>query len=177
MAFHYGTVLDRFAGMNISSLRLIVLLFAFAVSISSAQGAEAVRVEKNLYDTKANGNEQIKAALEKAGKENKNVILKFGANWCGWCHKLSGILKENSELAAILNENYVLVLIDVHEGHNSDVVRRYGNPTQHGLPVLVVLDKAGKQLHTQDTAKLEEGKSHDPAKVKAFLEKWKPAKS
>ena len=145
------------------------------------RGQTVWKGEVEVFDlkghTKANGNDQIKAALSKAQQENKNVILKFGANWCGWCHLLSGLFKDNAEISKLLNDNYVLVLIDVDEGHNNDVVKRYGNPTQHGLPVLVVLDKTGKQLFTQDTALLEQGNRHDPAKVKTFLEKWKPAKN
>jgi hypothetical protein len=86
---------------------------------------------------------------------------------------LSGLLKTNAELARIVAKNYLLVLIDVDKGHNADVVKRYGNPTRFGLPVLVVLDSDGTQLTTQDTGKLEEGNHHDPAKVKAFLEKWR----
>jgi len=89
---------------------------------------------------------------------------------------LSGLLKTNAELAQIVQENYVIVLIDVDKGHNQDVVKRYGNPTSFGLPVLVVLDTDGTQLTTQDTGKLEEGDHHDPAKVKAFLEKWRKPK-
>lgn len=46
--------------------------------------------------------------------------------------------------------------------------------TRFGLPVIVVLDKDGKQLTTQDTAKLEEGDHPDPKKVLAFLNQWKP---
>jgi hypothetical protein len=56
------------------------------------------------------------------------------------------------------------------------VVQKYGNPTKHGLPVLVVLDSDGKQLTTQDTGQLEQGDHHDPAKVIAFLSKWKRPK-
>ncbi|MBI2926088.1 MAG: hypothetical protein HYY24_10325 [Verrucomicrobia bacterium] len=86
---------------------------------------------------------------------------------------MSGLLNTNAPIARIVKENYVVVLIDVDSGHNEDVVKRYGNPTRFGLPVLVVLDADGKQLTTQDTGKLEEGDHHDPAKVMAFLEKWK----
>jgi hypothetical protein len=89
---------------------------------------------------------------------------------------LSGLLNTNAAVARIVKENYVVVLIDVDKGHNDDVVKRYGKPTQFGLPVLVVLDSDGKQLTTQDTGKLEEGDHHDPAKVIAFLEKWKKPK-
>jgi hypothetical protein len=83
------------------------------------------------------------------------------------------LLKTNVEIAQIVKENYIIVLIDVDKGHNADVVQKYGNPTQHGLPVLVVLDSDGKQLTTQDTGGLEQGDHHDPAKVIAFLNKWK----
>jgi hypothetical protein len=86
---------------------------------------------------------------------------------------LSGLLKTNAELATIVQENYVMVLIDVDKRHNEDVVKHYGNPTRFGLPVLMVLDTDGTPLTTQDTGKLEAGDHHDPAKVKAFLEKWR----
>jgi hypothetical protein len=34
-----------------------------------------------LYDTAADGNQQIADALKTAKGENKRLILKFGANW------------------------------------------------------------------------------------------------
>jgi thiol:disulfide interchange protein len=154
----------------------LFLFLASPFAINSA-AAEPPKNSKVLYDTKADGNDQIKVALQKAQKENKNVILKFGANWCGWCHKLSSLFHDNTEISKVLEQNYIVVLIDVDAGHNADVVARYDNPTKHGLPVLVVLDKSGKKLHTQDTGLLEEGNHHDPAKVKAFLAKWKSAKA
>lgn len=131
----------------------------------------------NIYDRTASGSKQIDAALATAKATHKNVLLQFGANWCGWCHKLHTLFKEDQAIAQLLKDNYVTVLIDVDqvEGklHNEDIVSRYGNPTQYGLPVIVVLDSDGKQLTTQDTGKLEEGDHHDPKKVIAFLEKWK----
>jgi hypothetical protein len=128
---------------------------------------------EQLYDVKADGKEQIKRALETARAGNQRIILKFGANWCGWCQKLSGLFKTNAEIASILKEDYQLVLIDVDQGHNADVVKQYGNPTTHGLPVLVVLDSDGKLLTTKNTAEFEEGTNHSPGKVLAFLQKWR----
>ena len=157
-----------------------IVLFTAMLAASApneARAADAPSVGRNaLYDTAADGKEQITAALKTAKAEHKRVILKFGANWCGWCHKLSGLLKTNTELAQLVKDNYVLVLIDVDRKHNADTVEKYGNPTQHGLPVLVVLDTDGTQLTTQDTGKLEDGPRHDPAKVKAFLETWRKAR-
>ena len=66
------------------------------------------------------------------------------------------------------------MLIDVNQGHNKEVDEKYGRPTRHGLPVIVILDADGKALTTQDTGKLEAGPKHDPAKVMAFLQAWAP---
>ena len=155
---------------------LVLAILISLVAAAITHSAEPAKKGRILYDTSADGTKQIETALAQAQKENKNVILKFGANWCGWCHLLSDLFKEDDQVAKVLNDNYVLVLIDVDKGHNQDVVSRYGNPTKHGLPVLVVLDQTGKQLHTQDTGMLETGKRHSPEKVLEFLAKWKPGK-
>jgi thiol:disulfide interchange protein len=134
-----------------------------------------------IYDTKADGNQQIAAALAQAKKANKHVLLQFGANWCGWCHKLHSLFKNDKDLAAFLEANYIVVLVDVDKvdgkDHNADINERYGKPTQFGLPALVVLDADGKKLTMQDTGKLEEGDHHDPKKVMSFLKEWAPKKS
>lgn len=131
-----------------------------------------------IYDTKADGEQQIAAVLATAKRDNKRVLLQFGANWCGWCHKLHHLFKTDEKIARTLQYEYELVLIDVDtvdgRKHNEAVDAKYGNPTQHGLPVLVVLDAEGKQLVTQETGALEEGDHHNPAAVLAFLEKHKP---
>jgi thiol:disulfide interchange protein len=129
-----------------------------------------------IYDRNADGTKQIAEALKTAKAEHKHVLLQFGANWCGWCHRLHALFKDNEAIAKVLRDHYVVVLIDVDQVngklHNADVDQRYGHPTRFGLPVLVVLDSDGKQLTTQDTGKLEEGDHHDPKKVLAFLERW-----
>lgn len=177
-------------GLTLCAVLIAVLAFALTnsrpqprgnkeKSVSSLSGD--VRSERpKLYDTEADGNQQIAAALKKAQAEQKRVLLKFGANWCHWCHKLSKCFKENAEVARVLNDNFVLVLIDVDivddQKHNADVIQKYGDPTRFGLPVLVVLDTNGEQLTTKDTSELEDGDQHAPAKVLAFLDEWKPDK-
>ena len=125
-----------------------------------------------IYDEKADGAKQIADALAVAKKEDKRVLLQFGANWCGWCHKLHQLFATDEKIATRLKAAYVVVLIDVNKEHNADIDKKYDNPTKHGLPVIVVLDADGKPLVTQDTGKLEEGDHHDPVKVLAFLNQW-----
>lgn len=160
-------------------LRRTFLLLALAAICTAAP--EYPKMGPDIYDTKADGAAQISAALDRARVGNKRVLVMFGANWCVWCHRLHTTFANNTKIAAALRENYELVLVDLNTRNgtkrNAEVNARYGNPMKEGLPVLVVLDRDGKQLTTQETGALEDGKeAHDPAKVLAFLERWKPAK-
>jgi thiol:disulfide interchange protein len=152
----------------------LVITFLLAGLHTSAFAADssAAAARPGIYDEKADASQQIAAALETAKKENKRVLLQFGANWCIWCHRLHNLCETNSELSAKLRDAYIVVLVDVNKGHNKEVDTRYGNPTRFGLPALVVLDADGKSLVTQDSGKLEEGDHHDPKKVLAFLNEW-----
>jgi len=137
-----------------------------------SESAKPVRAK--VYDESADGFEQIATALALAKQDNKRVVLQFGAEWCGWCHRLHRLFETDDRIAKKLKTDFVVVLIDVNGDHNKAVDEKYGHPMQHGLPVIVVLDADGTQLTTQDTADLEEGDHHDPTKVMAFLDKWSP---
>jgi thiol:disulfide interchange protein len=154
----------------------IVLLFASCATtcLFTAWGSEAPGQSSRpaIYDESADGGKQIAAALGVAKSTNKRVLLQFGANWCGWCHRLHGLLESDPEIAAALKESFVVVLVDVNKGHNAETDKQYGHPIAHGLPVIVILDSNGKQLVTKDTGELEEGDHHSPQKVLAFLKEW-----
>jgi len=156
----------------LSTLGIAALLLSCVGS--TARGAEttAKATRPAIYDETADAAKQIADALALAQKENKRVLLQFGANWCGWCHKLHKLCETDADIAAKLRAAYVVVLVDVNKGHNADINKKYGNPTRFGLPVIVILDSAGKVLTTQDTGKLEEGDHHDPKKVLGFLNEW-----
>ena len=130
-----------------------------------------------IYDEKADGAKQIADALAVAKKQNKRVLLQFGANWCGWCHKLNKLCQTDPDIAAKLKDSFVVVLVDVNKGHNGDINKKYGNPNRFGLPAIVILDADGKALTTQDSGKLEQGDHNDPKKVLAFLNEWAGKKS
>jgi hypothetical protein len=61
---------------------------AFALLIVSAQfpmlraaDSPSKSQKPKLYATAADGKQQIASAIEAAAKENKRIILKFGADW------------------------------------------------------------------------------------------------
>jgi thiol:disulfide interchange protein len=130
----------------------------------------------DIYDTTADAGADIEAAFAKAKADGRRIVLDFGANWCVWCHKLHHLFTTDAEVRAALESDYIVVMVDVNTrngpARNAGINARYGNPIQHGLPVLVVLDPDGGVLVTQETGALESGENHDPAKVLAFLAKW-----
>jgi thiol:disulfide interchange protein len=154
----------------------ILILFLSAMLPAALTAAEAPKGGRSeIYDESLSGSKQIADALVLAKKGNKRILLQFGANWCGWCHKLHKLLASDKDIAEKLKADYVVLLIDVNKGHNADLVTKY-QVEKLGLPCIVILDSEGKHLTTKNTAELEEGDHHSPAKVIAFLKAWSPGK-
>ena len=132
----------------------------------------------DIYDTRADGEAQVAAALRRAAAEHKRVLLDFGANWCIWCRRLHATFQSDPSVSAALAKGFVVVMVDVNTRNgvkrNAGVNERYGDPIRNGIPVLVVLDADGRPLTTKDTGELEEGAGHSPAKITAFLAQWAP---
>ena len=157
--------------------RLIFWLILLCAPLAAAP--EYPTMGPDIYDTKADGNVQVAKALESATAGHKNVVIVFSANWCIWCRRLHAAF-ENADVARELARHFVVVEIDVNTRNgtkrNADVDARYGNPIAQGVPMIVVLDRTGKQLTTLSTDELEDGEGHSPKKILAFLAKWQPAK-
>lgn len=149
-----------------------LVIIAVALSLLPAGGAEKATQPK-LYNESADGDKQLADAMVIARKEHKQILLQFGANWCGWCWKLHKLFESDKSVRGELSTNYVLVLIDVNQDHNKGFAVKYG-ADRHGLPFLVLLDREGKLLTTKDTSDLEAGDHHSPQKVLAFLKAWEP---
>lgn len=164
---------------TVAFIALTLSLWAGAGGLSETSAATGPKLP-SIYDTGADGQEQIAEALSVAQRDHKRVLLQFGANWCVWCHRLHGVFEGEQEIARELQNEYELVLIDIDKTngkmHNAAIVDRYGQPTKHGLPVLVVLDANGRQLTTRETASWEVGEDYDHAKILAFLKQWRTAR-
>jgi hypothetical protein len=86
---------------------------------------------------------------------------------------MDAYFEKNPELLAYREKNFIMLKINFsEENKNEPVLSRY--PEVNGYPHIFVLDQKGKLLHSQDTAKLEEGKSYNLAKFTAFLKEWSP---
>lgn len=127
----------------------------------------------HVYDPARNAEQDINAAVREAGRTGKRIMLEVGGEWCIWCHIMDDFFEKNPELLALREKNFIMLKINFsEENKNEQVLSRYSEIT--GYPHIFVLDKAGKLLHSQDTAKLEEGKSYNLARFMAFLKEWSP---
>ncbi len=136
----------------------------------------------NVFDPQANGMADVDAALKQAANDRKRVIVMFGANWCGWCHRLNDAFESDPVLIGHFNRDFVLVKVDVNaksgQQRNRDVVERFDKPTRVGLPALLVLEPTGAMVALQKASewKMPDGKAYQRSKVLASFESWVPAK-
>lgn len=151
-----------------------------ATKVGSPDQTQAVpkTAEAPIYDEKADAKADIAAALSRAVKENRRVLIQWGANWCGWCRLLHELFKDDRAIAKTLLYEYDVVLVDIGRfNKNLDLADQYKAFTdgfkKAGVPYLTILDAAGNVVLNQETGSLETGKAHDPKKVLDLLNKNK----
>ncbi|MBT0525532.1 thioredoxin family protein [Riemerella anatipestifer] len=128
------------------------------------------------YHPEDNAEEKIATLISQAQKENKNIILQAGGNWCIWCLRFNDYINKTPEIKEIIDQNYLYYHLNYSkENENKALFEKYGNPGEkYGYPVFIVLDQTGKVIHIQNSAVLEENKGYSLDKVKAFFNEWKP---
>lgn len=132
----------------------------------SAYAADRAPIYDETKDLKA----EISNALTTARTENKRLLFQWGGNWCGWCYKLHDLFNEDEAIRSLLDEKYILVMID---SSTQQPLAAALKTNIAGVPFLTILDADGNKLVDQETGSLEIGNRHDPAKVLAFLNEWK----
>lgn len=138
---------------------------------------EPAQPNPNLYPAPEDAPADLAAALAGASTDHKRVILVFGGNWCYDCQVLNAAF-HSPALAPLVDSNFHVVHINIGEGNkNLDLAAKYDVPLNKGVPALAVLDSDGKLLYSQQQGEFEDSVRIGPADIKAFLDKWKPARA
>lgn len=152
----------------------LFIIFLFSLIIAGSTSAQVAEREK--FDPKKNPQKELETAIKTASKENKNILLDVGGEWCIWCHRMDEFILSNKEISDFIKDNFVVVKVNYSpENKNEKFLAKY--PKVPGFPHLFVLDKSGKLLHSQDTGKLEENKSYSKDKFITFLKTYSPKQS
>ena len=142
-----------------------------AVASVSESVIQAKQTTAGKYDPKRDPEKDIQDAIAEAGRTGKRILLEVGGEWCSWCHIMDRYFDENPKLLEFREKNFVMVKINFSpENQNKKLLSRY--PDIPGYPHMFVLDTNGKLLHSQNTDRLESGKSYDLEKFLSFLKKW-----
>jgi len=154
-------------------MRTILIIIAIAIIQLNSFSQEQNKEKVNIYNPDANAKQDIVNAVSFAKKENKNVLIQVGGNWCSWCVRFHKMMHTDFKIDSMIKANYVYLMVNwSKENKNLDVMKQLGNPQRFGFPVLVILDQQGKQIHIQDSGFLELDKGYDPKKVMEFLNGW-----
>ncbi len=126
-----------------------------------------------IYPDGAEAQADLNAALAKAAKEKKRVLIVFGGNWCGDCQVLE-IYFHDAANRSLLEANYVVVPVNIGRYDvNLDLATKYGVPLEKGVPALAVLDSHGQLLYSQRHSEFTAMRRMDSSSVTEFLQKWK----
>jgi thiol:disulfide interchange protein len=150
------------------TLALVVVAPHAAAQVAPAAEKKQERVK---FDPKRDGAKDVQAAVAKATKENKRILLDVGGEWCIWCKRMDEFFIAQKDIGAMLKKNFIVVKVNFSpENENKELLSKY--PKITGYPHMFVLEKDGSFLHSQDTALLEEGSGYSREKMIAFLAKW-----
>lgn len=165
--------------------RSLAMLLVLGLTPGTTRAQEAApapakpAAKPSIYNSKLDAREQVKTAAAKAQRDGKRVLVMFGGDWCGWCHRLHGLFQSDGPIRELLRDEYNLVMVDTKAPHAEELLEECKaalSPDEAkkgvGFPFLAVLDGTGRVLTAQRTDPLEEGDHHDPARVKAFLDRW-----
>lgn len=125
------------------------------------------------YDTKADADAAVDAAIARARKSGKLVLIDLGGNWCPDCRILAGLM-ELPEMRAFLKAHYELVSVDVGRfDRNLQIPARYGITRRlEGVPAVLIATPEGKLLDAGHVAALADARHMTPQALADWLAQW-----
>ncbi len=146
----FATFVTR-RSMRDHPVKQLTLIISMALSVaacaSTPLSTTAPKPEARSYRVSQNASADVDAALERAGRSGKRVLLVMGANWCSDSRALAGWLATD-RFADLIAREYELVFVNIGmprsgDGHNLEIARRFGPPNLPGLPNVLVLTSDG----------------------------------
>tara|TARA_R110002033_G_scaffold22592_23_gene54378 strand:- start:54 stop:539 length:486 start_codon:yes stop_codon:yes gene_type:complete len=157
-----------------SLLLVLATLALVPLSAISAELHGAAYPEARPFEQEANATEQVDAALDRAERANKRVIIVMGANWCHDSRGLAGWFAQ-PRFAVMLEAKYELVYVDVgHRDRNIDIAQRFGLKAIKGTPTVLVLSPKGILLNPKSAAQWRNAASWTEEDIFTYFDQFLP---
>ena len=123
-----------------------------------------------VYNEQADARAELNLALARAQAQHKNVLVVFGANWCGDCLALNKKMSAGA-LAAHVDKRFVVLKVNVGRfDRNTDLAVQMGVPLKKGIPAVAVLKQGGEVQSATGGGELADARSMGDAAVLAVFE-------
>ncbi len=153
-------------------LRTLALSMALLAFTPLAAAQTSPLYANNSYDPRANPYRDLEAAVERASRENKRVLIVVGGDWCVWCDILDRFLADHADVRAAFEESFILLKVNWSRQNENEAFLS-GFPDSIGYPDFFILDSEGRFLAQQRTDVLEAGREYDRTRMLAFARRWR----
>ncbi|MBC5621539.1 thioredoxin fold domain-containing protein [Butyricimonas hominis] len=103
-------------------------------------GQEALKKAQGIEFTAGSWNE----ILAKAKQENKLIFMDCYTSWCGPCKQMAQTTFVDPDVAALFNEKFINVKVDMEKGEGKELSKRYG---VRAYPTLNFIHGDGEIVH------------------------------
>ena len=149
-------------------------VFAACLAVAASAFAQASAPPPGpapaVYNEQADARAELNLALASAQTQRKNVLVVFGANWCGDCLALERKMRAGS-LAAHVDKRFVVLKVNVGRfDRNTDLAAQMGVPLKKGIPAVAVLKQGGEVQSATGGGELADARNMGDAAVLAVFE-------
>jgi thioredoxin-related protein len=152
-------------------------LLTLAVSLCSfaAIAGSPSKLPPAGYDKTRNPTADLAAAIPRAQRENKRILLEVGGEWCVYCRLLNKVIHEDERLVKRLDDGFIVIKVNFSDDmKNEAFLARY--PPIPSYPHLFVLETDGTFLLSETPDSFMDKDRYVADKILAFLEQWAPKK-
>ena len=156
-----------------SRLRTIVTLaIGLGVVVSHVSAADT-DAEGRLYQPSVNPVANVQQALDRAGADNRLVLVVLGANWCHDSRALASRL-HRPPLAELVEQHYELVFVDAgFLDKGRAVMQQFGVAHYYATPTVLIIDpSSGQVINNEDRHQWGNAYKIDMSTSVRYFEKW-----
>ena len=126
------------------------------------------------YDEKAVANKTVAAAMVRAKRNHKLLLIDLGGNWCLDCRILAGTV-ETQPLKNWMSEHFEIVAVDVGRfDRNMQIPAQFGVKGRlEGVPAVLIVDpKTKKLINSGRITALADARSMNPQALADWFAGW-----